>query len=361
LAIPLHSLIRRNVRSVLNKLLLKLVNKKVDFSKLDRSKINRILLVRLNYRIGNIIFMTPLIRSIEKYMPHIKIDMLVGASFTKPIIKDMPNIQNVYDLPRELLKSPLKLKKFVDMVNRNNYDLVISPISGSVSSNIAILLLKAPIKLGIYEENTYSPLNRFVLPQRRYTHSALQPLAIMDSFFNDTTNKQYIEYLDIALSEDEKKSGQDMLNRVLEDNKVDKNKDTKIVGIFRDARNDKKIEDNWWIDYIKTIQKDDKDIIFIDILNPNETKPLVDGMLFFKEKNLRVLGQFFSSLDRFICADTGPMHLASGSLVPVIALFNSTNPSMYGPLGVKDKVIVINDKTIEEVANDTLKIVRDIS
>ena len=299
--------------------------------------------------------MTPLIQAIETIMPHVKVDMLIGAAYIKPIIKNMPNIENVYDAPRELLRSPSKLIQLTKKVNKNNYDIVISPISGSVSSNIAILLLKAPIKLGIYNPHNYSPLNRFVYPKSDYKHSALEPLAIMDIF---TEQKEYKKYLDIALSDDEKEYGKNYLDKLLKENNV-KKEDKKIIAIFKDARNDKKIPDSWWIKYIDIIVKKDQNIIFIDILNPNEIKPLKDGMLYLKEKNLRVLGSIFSAFNRFICADTGPMHLASASKVPVIALFNITSPDSFGPLGINDKVLMINDKSVEKIANKTVEILKE--
>jgi len=348
LSVPFHWKIRRNLRTILNKILLKLVSPKINFDKINPNEINRILLIRLNYRIGNIIFMTPLIRAIEKNMPHVKIDMLVGASFTKVIIKNMPNIINVYDMPRELLKSPVKLFKYVKDINKNNYDLIISPVTSSVSSNIAIALLKAPIKLGLYKENTFTTLNRFVYKNSIYTHSALIPLSIMDIFFGETP--QYNKYLDIALKNEEKEFGKNYIQELLTKNNIKLNK--KVIGIFRDARNDKKIKDEWWIEFITEINKKSTNIIFVDILNPNETKPLIKNMLFLKEKNLRTLASILSGLDNFICADTGPMHLASASLTSVIALFNTTSPSKYGPLGLDDKVIIIKNKTIINIVKE---------
>jgi len=353
LALPFHWIIRRELRSVLNKVLLKIVRLDANFDKIDPENINRILLVRLNYRIGNILFMTPLLRAIETLMPHVKVDMLIGAAYIKPIVKDMPNVNNVYDAPRKLLKSPIQLIKFANKLNKNNYDIVISPVNGSVSSNIALLLLKSPIKLGIYNKDSYSPLNRFVYPKKEYKHSALQPLAIMDIF---TQEKEYNKYLDIALSKDEKEFGKNYLDNLLKDNNIEKT-DKKIIAIFKDARNDKKIPNSWWIEYIDNISKKDKNIVFIDILNPNETKPLKDGMLYLKEKNLRILGSIFSAFDRFICADTGPMHLASASLVPVIALFNITSPDTFGPLGKNDKVLMINDQDIDLLCTKTIQMI----
>ena len=353
MSIPLHWKIRRNLRNILNILLLKLISPKANFDKINPNKINKILLIRLNYRIGNIIFMTPLIRAIEKNMPHIKIDMLVGAGFTKSIIQDMPNIKNVYDMPRELLKSPIKLYKLINQINKNDYDLIISPINGSISSNIAVYLLKAPIKLGLYEEKKYSSLNRFVNKKEGYEHSALMPLSIMDIFFDETP--QYNKYLDIALNNEEKEFGKNYIQKLLIKNNIKLNK--KVIGIFRDARNDKKIKDEWWIKFINKINDKSKDIIIIDILNPNETKPLIDNMLSIKEKNLRTLAKILSAMDNFICADTGPMHLASASFTSVIALFNKTSPTKYGPLGLNDEVIVINDKSIDEIVDKTIRII----
>ena len=40
-----------------------------------------------------------------------------------------------------------------------------------------------------------------------------------------------------------------------------------------------------------------------------------------------------------ISADAGPMHLASSTAVPTVALFRATNPALYGPLKPDDLVI----------------------
>jgi ADP-heptose:LPS heptosyltransferase len=34
----------------------------------------------------------------------------------------------------------------------------------------------------------------------------------------------------------------------------------------------------------------------------------------------------------FVCADTGPMHLASSTAMPTVALFCASDPGLYGPL-----------------------------
>ncbi len=55
--------------------------------------------------------------------------------------------------------------------------------------------------------------------------------------------------------------------------------------------------------------------------------------------NLRQLAALISECDAFITNDSGPMHLASALLVPIVAIFGSTNKSTTGPFGQGHKVI----------------------
>jgi len=352
MGIPLHSKLRRKLRTVLNQILSKFSSQQ-NSEPIDPSTIKKVLLIRINYRIGNIIFMTPLIRALEKKLPTADVDMLVGAPFTAPIIKEMPNIQNVYSMPRETSKNPIKLFKEIRKINQNNYDLIINPIPGSVSTNIAILLIKAKLKLGFHRSDTWMPINRSIDEPKDISHEALKPLALMDIFSGEKL--AYNQYLDIAISQKERDEGRQIVLELL------KNKtDTRIVGIFRDARNEKKINNDWWITFIKQMRKLDNNTTFIDILPPNEKEALLPDMPFISSENLRDLAKIFSALNVFVCGDTGPMHLASAALTPVVAFFNVTDPSLYGPLGEKDKTIQINDKEISLIAKQTYKHIKTI-
>jgi len=350
MSVPLHSKFRRKIKQFFNSVIVKVSNQSYNDEKIQTSSIKRVLLIRVNYRIGNIVFMTPLIRALQKKLPDAKIDMIVGAKFTAPIIEGMSNVEHVYDLPRKLLKEPIKLFNLIKEINANDYDLIISPVNGSASSNLTVLLLKAKIKLGFYNADTWSPINRMVLADKSIVHEALKPLALMNIFSGDIL--KYNQFLDVDLSLKEREEGRMILSDLLLKNSFNR-KDFKIIGIFRDARYEKKIPQDWWIEFIRNMQDLDDSIVFIDILNPNEMEPLIKDMLFISSKNLRDLAKIFSALDIFLCGDTGPMHLASASLTPIIAFFNVTNPELYGPLGENDKAILIKDKDINLVAKET--------
>jgi len=358
MGIPLHSKVRRILRSAINLLLVKLTKKESNLEQIPTDDIHRILIIRINYRIGNIIFLTPLINAIAQKIPHAKIDILIGAKFIAPILEPMNNVNIIYDAPRKLLKNPFQLYAKVKEINNNNYDLVISPITSSGSANISTMLIKAKYKLGFYNKEVWSAADVVVPYPNQTKHEALKPLALLQAF--DKHNISLSKQLDINLSVDEKLKGNKILDELFKKNGVIRENKT-VIGIFRDARHEKKIKNEWWTSFVEQVLIQDPSIIFIDILAPNDLDLIHPKSLSISFKNLRELGCFMSSLNFFICGDTGPMHLASASNVPVIALFNATSADNYGPLGTYDQDINILNLSILEVVKQTFLNIKNIN
>ena len=90
--------------------------------------------------------------------------------------------------------------------------------------------------------------------------------------------------------------------------------------------------------------------VFVDILSPDVPEKLSQELYFLSESNLRTLGAMLSQMNMFVCGDTGPMHLASASQVPTVALFKATAPELYGTLGKKDLSLSIGSHSPQEIA-----------
>jgi lipopolysaccharide heptosyltransferase III len=351
MGIPLHSKLRRNVRNFINKLLIMFVKNESNQQPIDTTQVTRILIIRINYRIGNIIFLTPLINALAKKMPHAKIDVLIGAKYIIPILTPMNNVDNVYDVPRKLLRNPIQLFNMIKKINANHYDLLISPVVSSGSANVSTLLIKAKNKLGFHRQNIWSAANITVPYPEKTLHEALKPLSLMAAF-EERGKVSYSALLDINLSVQEKVNGNKILFELLKNNNITI-ENPSIIGVFRDARHDKKIEDIWWQPFIEQLLAKDPNLVIIDIIAPNTTRLLSENTLSISFENLRELACFMFALDSFICADTGPMHLASAAKVPVIAFFNVTSADHYGPLGEFDRVINVRDVSVTEAVNAT--------
>jgi ADP-heptose:LPS heptosyltransferase len=336
-----HIQLRKKLSSFIQRMLRKIFLRIPENTPIDRDRIQKILVVRINYRIGNIIFTTPLLNALHKQFPNAQIDMILGAPFITPLIQGMPSINKVYSFDRKLLKHPLEVLKLRKEINKNNYDLMILPSGMSTSDTLISWLINAKYKIGFFDKNSFKKLTHTVSSPDTIQHEALVPLSIMRAL-GITEIESFDHYLDIQLTKEEKDRVE---NAVL----------SNAIGIFRDARNEKKIDDEWWKALIAQLKILDDSFKFIDILDPNNKIPLQENMTTISEKNLRILAAKIGNLKAFICADTGPMHLASATLTPTIALFKTTSPILYGTLGKNDFSLVMKDKSVEDIAKEIME------
>lgn len=347
---PLHVIVRKKLSSLINGVLSFFTPKSAQQKYIDASKVTSILIIRPNYRIGNLIFLTPLINELQKNIPNAKIDIIVGMKLAGKILEPMPNVNKVIDIPRKLLLHPLEMLRYIKQTRAKKYDVALNVSGASTSAQIVTALVKAKYKASFASDKLWA---NFTHVQERgikqYKHMGLESLEFL-RFFNIEVPQQK-PTLDIKLTEDEIKEAKNDLDTLLHVNKVSKN--SKVMAIFRNARFDKKIADEWWNAWLDELLKLDKNITVIDILSPDIPQKLNDKVVAYSNKDLRVLGAFFRACNLYVSADTGPMHLAVASNAKVLALFNKTNMEVYGALGEKNKTVDIENLSANEVAHIT--------
>jgi ADP-heptose:LPS heptosyltransferase len=349
---PLHVIIRKKVSSFFNGFL-SLFNKKKSYATtVDKDVIKNIVIIRPNYRIGNLIFLTPLINELQKNLPDAKIDIIVGMKLAGKILEPMPNVERVIDIPRKLLLQPIELYRYIKAARQKKYDIALNISGGSTSAQIVSLLLKAKYKASFYSDKLWADFTHIQERGRpKYPHMGLEVLEFLRFF--DIALPTKAPSLDIKLTQAEITEAQADLNKLLKENNITKEK--KIITIFRNARFDKKIEDAWWSQWVNLLLQANKDIVIIDILSPDIPQKLNNKVLSYSNKNLRILGAFFKACDLYVSADTGPMHLAVASNAKVLALFNKTDSEIYGALGEQNKTLDIEKLSLQEVATLTSK------
>jgi len=335
-----HVTFRKKMSNFINRTLVRLFPRDPNPKQIETDTVKRILVVRINYRIGNILFITPLLNALEKRFPEAQIDVMIGAPFISSLLERMPQVHTVYSFPRALLKKPLEVLALKKKLQQNRYDLLITPSLMSTSDSLIALSVPSKYKVGFYSPDVFSPLTHTLPFPEKISHEALKPLALLDLFSDNTENIRNI--LDIRLSKEEEEA---VKNEIPEH----------AIGIFRDARNEKKIDDVWWRELLDALHKKDPSFIFIDVLDPNNRTALREDLQTLSEKDLRVLAAKIANLNAFICADTGPMHLASASGTATIALFKTTSPILYGTLGEKDLSLVMQGKSVEEIAAEIMQ------
>ncbi|MCI4406373.1 MAG: glycosyltransferase family 9 protein [Sulfuricurvum sp.] len=350
MGIPLHSQIRKKIKNGFNALLLFFFPTRAKHEIIPSENIRRILVIRINYRIGNILFTTPLLRALEQRFPEASMDILIGARYPSSLLKGFSTVQNVFDFPRRLLKNPIHLFRYIRQLRKPYYDLVINLNAGSASDRGATFLARGTYKLGFNTQGDWSPSTHVVNSPNGLVHEALKPLDLMKAFGNLPT--EFPQKMDISLSEQEKAVGLEELKKRLTEQGYIWGSKSKVIGMFRDARFEKKISNEWWHEWYTQMKQLNPNAVFVDILSPDVPKKLTEELYSLLESNLRNLGAILSQMDAFICGDTGPMHLASASGVPTIALFKATAPTLYGTLGDNDYSLTLSGTTPQFIASE---------
>ena len=347
---PLHVILRKKLSSLVNGMLALVSSTSKHQEYIDKSEIKNILIIRPNYRIGNLIFLTPLINELQKNIPDAKIDIIVGMRLAGNILAPMPNVEHVIDIPRKLLLHPFEMLNYIKQTRKKKYDVALNMSGGSTSAQIVTALVKAKYKVSFASDKLWA---NFTHVQERglktYKHMGLESLEFL-RFFKINFPKQQPS-IDIKLTEDEINKAKNDLHVILETNNI--SSDKKIIALFRNARFDKKISDTWWSEWVDSLISQNANIVIIDILSPDIPLKLNDKVLEYSNKDLRILGAFFNICDLYVSADTGPMHLAVASNAKVLALFNKTNMQVYGALGENNKTIDVENLSPQDVAKIT--------
>jgi hypothetical protein len=105
------------------------------------------------------------------------------------------------------------------------------------------------------------------------------------------------------------------------------------IAYFRGARGNKVIEDSTWLRIRQDFDAARPHAIkWVEILSPDIRSSLIPGTATFESADLRHLAAVLKHVDAFICADTGPLHLADAAGAACIGLFTTTNIEHYGCL-----------------------------
>jgi ADP-heptose:LPS heptosyltransferase len=113
-----------------------------------------------------------------------------------------------------------------------------------------------------------------------------------------------------------------------------------LVGIHAGARNEVRQWGNQrFLEVAKRLRtKFPVKIVWFQDASAEQT-PTVEGLI-----PLRLpLQEFLAILAEcrvLVCNDTGPMHMASGLSVPVVAVFGPTQPEWFGPIGEDHKIVI---------------------
>jgi heptosyltransferase III len=338
--------LRRRSRSMFARALGHLTGAGHYASALQPEAVTSVLICRLNGRIGNTMFLTPLIRELHALLPHAAIDLALGYPQGEQLLGPMPGVRRVIVFPH---RSPLRIGRYraaLRSLRAEHYDLAIDPIPESTSGHALLSLAHARYRLGFSGPNQWAPLTHAVAVPPQIAHRALQPAFLVRQIFGAPWPPPQPQ-LSLALSAEELAAGRHLIGQAVG---PAHSPPERVFGFFAHATHRKALGRDWWLAFWVAFLGLEPQAVPVEFLPSPASTPIRADFISLHVPSTRALTGAIAATRLFICADAGPMHLASSTDVPTVALFKVTDPALFGPLKPRDRVIDVGHHSAAEVA-----------
>ena len=319
----------------------------------------KILVIKFRH-IGDVLLSTPLIKNLKLNYPNAEIDYVLNKDCID-MVSQNPSINKIFAYDRKEIRSKNLISRlieefrFVKSIVSNNYDLVINLTEGDRGA-IICKLSRAKTRLGIRSKNrwvTYLLKPYTIELDPDYcVHTIEKDL----KFINALNGNIFEKKVEIFYSNEDKKSVEEICQQYKLKNFIivhpvsrwlfkcwDNQKFAKIIDY---------IQEKMQIPVVITASLAPKELQIVnDLLDKCCTNPInLAGKL-----SLKKLAALISKADLFLGVDTAPMHIAAALETPVIALFGSSDPKLWGPWDNKlEKSLYKNDRITQYNGKHTI-------
>jgi ADP-heptose:LPS heptosyltransferase len=314
------------------------VNNSINVSDI---KINRILIIRPNNRLGNQLLISPLIQEIIDAFPDCKIDLFTRGGLANTLFEKYHNIDKVICLPKKPFKQLYTYINVWFKIRSHSYDLVINAERSSSSGRLATKISRARLKF--YNDFDEELKERF----HDYIHNAKYPVYNFRKYISHKQIDVPIPLLDLKISDEEIKKGKEILGSLVDNSK-------KTICLYTFATGDKCFDKPWWSDMYDKLKKEFEHKYNILEVLPIENLSQIDfKATSYYSRDIREMGSVFANSEIYFGADCGIMHLASSSLISALGLFSVTSIELYGPYGNNSQGLDVTKHSTEDILNVT--------
>jgi heptosyltransferase III len=298
--------------------------------------IHSVLICRVNARMGNTLFLTPLIQRLRELLPQASIDLAIAYPQADELLAGLPGLRQIILIPH---KGPRRIWRYLMVLRRLRacqYDLAIDPIRDSMSGRVAMSLCRARFKLGFASNVQWARLTHAVQPSPDMLHHAIEPVLLLSRALGVPYEARSVRIW-LPLRADELVAGRQVIEQAI--GRDCPQASTRAFCFFAHAAGLKSLGRDWWLAFWEAFLKLQPEAIPIECLPTYRQSPVDARFASFHVPSPRTLSAAISATRMFISADCGPMHLASATPVPTVALFRASTPVLYGPLKPNDLVI----------------------
>jgi heptosyltransferase I len=310
---------------------------------IESGKISRVLIIKLT-SLGDVVHALPVAARLKETFPHLKLHWVVEDRCA-PLLEDHPLLDSVVVYPRKRLQNALRdrhwaqaLKILWDLkqtLRRLDIHLSID-LQGLAKSGLMALMAWAPHRIGCYGLKEISYLISRSLPEGGDVHAVDRNLLVTEALGAPHEAGKFI----MGLKPEEERCAQSFLQT------QNISESSFLIGLQIGASFPQKC---WpipkWLALMERLSQNPnfRIILFGDQTDRERLRSDLSAIPLtvintIGQISLRQLMALLHQCRLVIGADTGPLHLAVGLGLPVIALYGADAPKWTGPYGRQHRV-----------------------
>ncbi len=295
--------------------------------------VRRVLIVRPNFRIGNMLIAAPLTLAVRQRFPGAQLDYLAGDT-TAVLLAHLP-VDTVHIVSRQFVTQPWRFAALFARLRRVHYDVAVEAGMGSFSGGLYTYLTGARYRIGCGGK-----ADRFLnvrLPEVHTAHAYDTPPE-----FARLLGVSCPDHPVYAVSVEEQTAALALLARLeLAAGAVA----LPFIAVFVGGHQGKRWPAARWIELARSLGTLGARVMMF--LGPEEAqserqyrRELPPSVRVLPPQPLRLFAALWGSARLMVTADSGPMHLAAAFGVPTIAVLQSDASLVYAPRAPLDRVLV---------------------
>ncbi len=306
-----------------------------------------VLICRMNARMGNALFLSPLIRAIRERLPHASIDLAIAYPKAADLFGGIPGVR-VIGFPYKGVGLPWRYLAAIRRMRGRRYDLIIDPVPNSTGGRAVLMMARGRRRLGYATDHQWAPLTHAVPLPQETLHQAAQPLYLLSHALGAQVDPAEVR-LSLPLDPREIEAGRSLVARAIREKSPSATPE-QAFGFFGHATGLKRLGADYWRAFWDCFLELQPDAIPFEFLPFPQSAPTDPRCAVVHVRSPRGVAAAIAATRMFISADTGPMHLASSTPIPTVALFRASDPALYGPLKPCDLALDVAAHSVRTVA-----------
>ena len=325
--------------------------------KVDLSSIKKILVVRQDDRIGNLILITSLLISLKKNFPQAKISFL-ASEVASELFSGSKSVDELLVLEKKrYIRNPLAFISNIFKLRKKRFDLTFDCSDEnhlSLGHGMWIYLSGAKYRIGHKRDRSDLFLN-IEVPSVDYTRHATDMHLDLLRFLIPEISEE-LPFLEVKREEEK------YIKNYLE--KMGINFKDFLVGINLGGTGEKRWGLENFIELGNKLKRENVKVIYIwGPQEKNWTKNLNNTEVLKEILPLPKLSALLKRCNLFVSSDSGIMHLATAVGTPTLAIFIHSDPRKFGPKGKGNRIISPKDGKVglSEVLEEAEKMIEELS